>query len=274
MRQYLLGQAREEDRVALEDAYLADDGLFEELEAAETDLIDDYVRGRLTGADRAAFEARCLSSPRLRERVAFARQLAARISRSTSGLSWWERAWDAIRLRPVLIPAMATVALVLAVAVGWWTWHTEPGLGAPGVRQAGGEAPARPSADTSAAPGPAAVEPPPVRVLALTLVPGLVRAAGEVATLAIATDVRSVEMRLEHEGPVRSEYRAAIRTPEGKTTWEQARLRPAGPAKPVVVTTVPAAALPAGDYIVTLSSAEPGRDPEVVAEYAVRVVRR
>jgi hypothetical protein len=55
--------------------YLDDDELFHELIAAENDLIDDYVRGKL-GPQEKPFEA-CFSCPEKRERVAFARSLMA-----------------------------------------------------------------------------------------------------------------------------------------------------------------------------------------------------
>ena len=44
MRRYLLGSLPQDERTSLEGGYLADAGLFEELVAAENDLIDYYVR--------------------------------------------------------------------------------------------------------------------------------------------------------------------------------------------------------------------------------------
>jgi hypothetical protein len=72
---YLLGDLSEEEKTRLEESYFADDNLFEQLLAAEDDLIDDYVQGQLIGHERALFEKRFLNSPERRQRVALARGL-------------------------------------------------------------------------------------------------------------------------------------------------------------------------------------------------------
>ena len=57
IRQYLLGDLPEAERVALEDAFLGDDQLFEQIEDAENDLVDDYVGERLGASERRLFES-------------------------------------------------------------------------------------------------------------------------------------------------------------------------------------------------------------------------
>ena len=56
-----------------------DDGEFEELEIAEGELIDRYVRKELSAADRRQFEKILRTSPRLVERVELAKILAQRV---------------------------------------------------------------------------------------------------------------------------------------------------------------------------------------------------
>jgi hypothetical protein len=73
---YLLGQLTEEEQVQVEDRAFADAGYLGLLEAAETDLIDSYVRGELSSSDRREFERRFFTSPQRREKVEFARALA------------------------------------------------------------------------------------------------------------------------------------------------------------------------------------------------------
>lgn len=72
MRRYLLGTATPDERIAVENDYLPNAEAFEELTAAESDLIDSYARGKLSTAERQAFEKRYLSSVQSRSRVEFA----------------------------------------------------------------------------------------------------------------------------------------------------------------------------------------------------------
>ena len=69
---YLLGKLSEEEAVQVEDRAFADAAYRGELEAAEADLIDAYVRGDLTQSDRREFERRFLTSPGRRGKVEFA----------------------------------------------------------------------------------------------------------------------------------------------------------------------------------------------------------
>jgi ChrR Cupin-like domain len=73
---YLLGDATEDEQILVEDRALADTRYRAELEAAEADLIDAYVRGELARSERHAFELRFLMSPHRRSKVEFARALA------------------------------------------------------------------------------------------------------------------------------------------------------------------------------------------------------
>src|ERR1039457_904643 len=73
LRRYFLGDLPKEERARLEDRYLVDVELFEELLAAENDLIDAYVRGELTEAETQQFEMEYLKSPERRDRLDFAR---------------------------------------------------------------------------------------------------------------------------------------------------------------------------------------------------------
>jgi hypothetical protein len=78
--QYLLGTSSEEEQTLLEERFFSDDDEFEELEIVEEELIDRYVRGELSAGDRSFFEQRLSKSPRLRERVEFAKLLKAKVA--------------------------------------------------------------------------------------------------------------------------------------------------------------------------------------------------
>lgn len=75
-KRYVLGNLSEDERDQLEQSYFSDTAEFEEIEIAEDDLVDAYVRNQLTADDRRRFETVAASSPRLRQRVEFAKLLS------------------------------------------------------------------------------------------------------------------------------------------------------------------------------------------------------
>jgi hypothetical protein len=66
---YLLELLSEEDTERVELASISDDEVAARLRMTETDLVDDYVRGALTGATLARFQTHYMASPRRRENV-------------------------------------------------------------------------------------------------------------------------------------------------------------------------------------------------------------
>lgn len=75
VKQYLLGMLSPEEKSRFEERYFDDDKLFEEIEIAEDELIDAYVREELSPRDRERFKEVVKASPRLTNRVDFARIL-------------------------------------------------------------------------------------------------------------------------------------------------------------------------------------------------------
>src|ERR1044072_1984218 len=74
---YLLGLMPEEEAARMEEVYLANDELNDDLQAAERELIDRYVEGSLSKTEREQFESFFLCSPGRRERLRFAKALRA-----------------------------------------------------------------------------------------------------------------------------------------------------------------------------------------------------
>jgi hypothetical protein len=72
IRRYLLGELAEADQIALEQELLIDRGKFDQVWAVEHELIDSYVRGEMSRADRERFEGHYLASPLHCERVEIA----------------------------------------------------------------------------------------------------------------------------------------------------------------------------------------------------------
>jgi hypothetical protein len=76
--EYLLGSLSEPERSRLEEEFFTNDARFEEFKIAEDELIDAYVRNELSADERKNFRAKLMTSPRIVERVNFARAFAAR----------------------------------------------------------------------------------------------------------------------------------------------------------------------------------------------------
>lgn len=77
INRYLLGDLPEHEQVAIEEAAFQDEQKFQAIQDAESDLIDEYVRGELSARDRRLFEDRFLASAERRRKIEFARALAA-----------------------------------------------------------------------------------------------------------------------------------------------------------------------------------------------------
>ena len=82
LTRYLLGELSEDERTALEEQYIADPNIFGEVARAESDLVDDYVRGKLAPEAHERFERVYLARPQRRERVKFAEALLTRLDRA------------------------------------------------------------------------------------------------------------------------------------------------------------------------------------------------
>lgn len=123
LTQYLLGSLPEEQAEALENDLFDDDALFEQMEAAEDELIEAYLACELSGHDRARFEARFLVSERGRKKVAFARALHEKVSAEApapeAAPSMWARfkrvLWPDVPVRRV-VSAVVAAAAVFVVA--------------------------------------------------------------------------------------------------------------------------------------------------------------
>lgn len=79
IRDYLLGAVPSERREQIEQRILANDEFHLEVEIAEEELFDDYVRENLSASERRLFETNFLASPHRRQRLRFARAFRDKI---------------------------------------------------------------------------------------------------------------------------------------------------------------------------------------------------
>ena len=136
IRQYLLGQVAAEAQQDIEQRLLREDDLFQELEIAEDELVDEYVANELEPADRQRFEQYFLSTPEREHQLRFATTLhryastktvannAAESSVVPAELNWLERmqlAW-AGQTQLLRIAVIAAVLVVIVPAV----WLVRP----------------------------------------------------------------------------------------------------------------------------------------------------
>src|SRR5215471_7212095 len=119
---YLLGNLTEEEQVYVENRAFADANHLGALEAAEADLIDAYVRGQLSQAERRGFERQFLTSPSRRNKVEFARALArvASESRAVRLPTAWQTLLSVVRGWSPAVQVAAGLATVVFAAGGSW----------------------------------------------------------------------------------------------------------------------------------------------------------
>jgi len=124
---YLLGETSEDERMALEEKYFSETGLYEQLEIAEAELIRRYVENELSSRERRLFEMRFLSRPWQREKAQLAQALKIYLAqqqaqKQAGAAALYERM--AVWLRPfALKPAFAwsmATAMVAMIFTGSW----------------------------------------------------------------------------------------------------------------------------------------------------------
>jgi hypothetical protein len=269
---YLLGDLPEAEQEVVEAAYVVEGAAFEKLLAAEEDLIDAYVAGALSEPDRRRFEEHFLASPARRERVAFARALAARA------------APEPPRVRRVVawlwLPAAAVLAISLAGGVVLFSRVRQLGAELAGVR-AGHEAALRAGEESQRRATDLDLELRRLRerrgaesapAAPWVLAPGLERSGG--AALGRPVTSGWVRLHLPLEADEFPRYRATVQTPDGATVarFERLRAQASGAAR-VVEIMVPAAALDQDVYVVSLAGIPARGAAEEVASYPLRVGR-
>jgi hypothetical protein len=256
LRQYVLGGLEEERRGELEGRLITEPVVFEALGVIEDELIEDYLDGTGSVAERRSFEQRFLASGEGQRRLRLARALRHRAAALTSrpraeaspARRGWPTAWtewleDWLR-PPRLQPAWAALAalLVLSLAANVWL-ASRPGTGL-----------GRPA-------GPAT----------FALASGLLRGEGALPRVAVPPGGEIVRLHLELPEDEHALYRATLHDPDGAEIWSASRLRAVGrPAAVVLV--VPAELLPRGDCRVALSGMDDRGEPELLATYPFRVV--
>jgi hypothetical protein len=267
-RRYLLGEATDAECSVIEQEYFERDEAIDRIAAVEDDLIEDYLAGDLTPAERARFERVYLSVPQHRVRVETIRRLLARASRggASSPQKGKVLPWPRVSRQGGWL-ALAASLLVVA-SVGLWLFprlaNRQPAIvenRVPASTPATGERP--PSAPQQAP-----------QVYALTLSPVAVRSSSESISVAIPPGTDVVAIRLESDTGNRRlvAQRASIRIVGGDMVWEGSVTAETNrPAGTVARVEVPAARLQADDYLVTLFGTDQAGVEREWTQYYLRV---
>jgi hypothetical protein len=146
---YLLNELSEEDEARFEEAYLEDGDLFEQVLALEEELIEDYVKGELSGPERQLFERHYLASEKRRARIETARHLVQACSlqstvesASKNRGSWFSSIYSWLGLlekRYLVLGSSVTAAtlLILTLSFGIELLRLRERLAAAGEERAG-----------------------------------------------------------------------------------------------------------------------------------------
>ncbi len=103
LNSYFLGELSKEEEIRLEEEFFADDEKYLQFEATQNDVIDAYIKNRLSIEEQKKFEKYLKASPGIRKRVEIAQALALHIAKITDSkteskeiespklsISWWK----------------------------------------------------------------------------------------------------------------------------------------------------------------------------------------
>lgn len=142
IQKYLFGEMSEQEQAEFEQAYFEDNALFEQLLITEEELIEDYLRNRLTPGIRQKFERGYLTTPGRREKVEMTRSLLALAAgpsalkqKKTDGaeIRWqglrarMKRFWAWLASPPPTFAYAMLLCFVLALAYSLWLHNSGSG---------------------------------------------------------------------------------------------------------------------------------------------------
>jgi hypothetical protein len=264
-RRYLLGSASSEETAALEQDFFEHPDALDRVSAVEEDLIEDYLSDHLNTADRDRFERSYLASDLHRVRVETVRRLMA-------------RAKPASRKRVTMYTPWFALAASVLIAGSLAFWIFSPF----GRRQTDVASDVTTRQPPAVQPAPDTARPPAAapRVFALTVSPIAVRGGSDSPAVVLPAGIDLVALRLESDGEPRSltPRRVAVRLVAGVAIWDGPVAELATPADrvPGVVARVdiPAASLPADDYLLTLYGTDPAGKEVEWTQYFLRIRTR
>lgn len=128
LRQFLLGNVDEEERERLESLFITDSVVRERILAAEQDLIDDYLDGSLTSAEKQSFIQQYADTPVQKRKLRIATSIKdwataqGKVSPPSEPVhaSFWSRLRDIVWPKPAIAIPIAASAMVGVIALAFW----------------------------------------------------------------------------------------------------------------------------------------------------------
>lgn len=293
LARYLLGDLSDPEREQLEKEYFTNDGAWESLIAVENELIDSYIRGRLSDRQQKQFQQYFLQSPRRRERFEFDRLLMDPTLRQTpeaASPSPTERklraSWLGIFKR-IPAPQMLTAAIILMLAAGAFLAFQNHRLTVQLQRMQSEQTTLqteirnlRESATHASSPQKEQANEilgiTQIPVISILLEPGNLRAAGSgnVHQLPRLTMPASIVLALDLARDEYPLYTIKLQTADGHAVREVIgqRSQPIEGGGRAVLLKFPSAVLPKGDYIAWLFGEAGNRKLQSIDSYVFSVV--
>ena len=277
---YLLGELPEPEREALEEEYFTTEDAFEELKAAEEDLIDAYCRGTLPPERRPAFEARYLETESGRARLEFARALGTvtagrRSAPATRRLGAWGT-WAAVLAAMALGAGLVVSRAQLVRERGEARTEREERQRSAADQErhvadlrAQGETLRAEVARLERALAAAGLE----RMVSLVLSAGLQRDGGVRPRLVLERTSETLRLTLQLKTDPYASYQVSLQTADGVELWRSKDVRAQdGAGGRALVVFVPAAALKSQHVVVVVRGrSQPPSDTH--AEFAFEIQR-
>jgi hypothetical protein len=306
---YLLGKLSDSEAALLEERYFAEDDVFDEIETAEDELVDAYVRGSLSAEDRKRFEDKVSPSARLAERVEFARLLSKVPSPSqpiqqSAEESWWQRLFIVSWVPNAAVSTAVAVGLLLIVvgspaALVWLRMRDENRLVAERVameqqrqqlEQRLSEQQSKSNTDLQNSKAEEArllqelqatreelarTNPQPALPASILLFANSSRAPGNRDLLTVPSTASTIQLKLVLDSDDYASYQATIKSPDDRDILKRQGLKPgrSGQAR-IIVLQFAAQLLSSGQYVVRVSGLTPSGTYESVAEYPVRITKK
>jgi hypothetical protein len=230
---YVLGELAEDEQARIEEECFVDPALQQELWAVFDDIAERFLQSELPEAEARKFAARLQASPHLRSRVANLQALLHAVAAPPSVVPPARRlAARPFRERWFTMPGWqwaglggGTMALALLV-ITLFGWNRPP---SPETVVQRGDATPLPTRATTAMPSPKPVfgrsstpgqatppRPPANTLATFFLLQEIVRDAGEALPLAVAPEVKTLELQLEVRSPLYPRYQVTVQTADGR----------------------------------------------------------
>jgi len=262
IRQYLLGTLSPERAAELEERLLLDSEIYQELLIAEDELIDQFIGGEVSPAERDGVESHFLRDPERRKQLDFARILRSYVSANASPT-------------PVSEPAAQTESPAVETPKNRSFWSLffprNPALafslaGALALIIVGGVWLANRLLNRTSRPQ---------IVWAVELTPGLQRDGGEIKSLAIPVNADTVRLELDLAEDQYQTYQAEVLDIDGRsvTTGKNLKAETTN-GRRIVPLDLEAALLSPGNYRAKLSGQSANGNIESLDTYPFKVLRR